>query len=229
MISLIFSVDNKITDILVDKFDLIKVSDTSESGDFKIFKKWGIVLLECQKNEKLFRQAFLYWYSEFLPDLIFFVWTATKVSTEVQLWDVILPNVFFEYNTKLQEVEFDIANRDDFLKNPIFLEQYSLQNDYNFENFGLRIWWIGVTSLDTIEEDFDTIEKIRIAYEADVIDYYSYYFVDETKKLDLLNKTYVVLWVKSNHTEVSIDHISHIVSFLLDNVSWEEEWIVTEI
>jgi len=65
----------------------------------------------------------------------------------------------------------------------------------------------------------ENYEKIRIAYEADTIDNYSYIFVDEAKRLNLLEKTYVILGVSSSHEEVSIEHISHIVSFLLDNIS----------
>lgn len=228
MITVIFSVDPKITQLMNDHFGLIKLNINENTPDFQIFRLWWVVLLESKKDDASFRNAFLYWYSEFNPDLILFVWTATWIGSEVREWDVILPNVFFEYNANIEDITLDKANRDSFLKDPIFLEQYNLQTDYNFENFWLSIGWISVTSQNKIEKTAENFDKIRIAYEADLADNYSYTFVDEAKKLDLLNKTYVILWVSASHEETPIEHITHIVSFLLDNISWELSWKITD-
>lgn len=224
MIKLIFSVNENITKYLVEKFELAELNN---SNTFKIYKKWWIILIYSDENEKIFRESFIFAYSEYNPDIILFVWEWAKISTDVRDWDIILPNVFFELDDKINEQDLDLANRDSYLANPIFLEQYHLQKDYDFENFGLSVWWICVTSNKTRFEALN-IENVRIAYEPDMFDTYSYYFVYEAKKLDLLNKIYVILWANSYDNNISIEHISHITSFLFDNIDWEESEIVID-
>jgi hypothetical protein len=68
-----------------------------------------------------------------------YVATAKKVSTEIREGDIILPNVFFEMNREIWNMDLSKENRDKFLANPVFLEQYAIQNDYDFEEFGLRV------------------------------------------------------------------------------------------
>jgi hypothetical protein len=103
------------------------------------------------------------------------------------------------------------------------LEQYAIQNDYDFEEFGLRVWGICVTWEEKSELNQEVLEKLQIAYEADIVDDYSYWFIDEAKKLDILEKTYVVLWASANESETSFVHIVHIINFLLDNLDWKEQ------
>lgn len=225
MIKLIFSVDENITKYIVDKFELTNLANSSK---FKIYKKWWVILVFSPEDEATFRESFIFANSEYAPEIILFVWEWARISTDVRDWDIILPNVFFELDDRINEQNLDLANRDSYLANPIFLEQYNLQKDYDFNNFGLSIWWISVTSNKTRFEALN-LENIRIAYEPDIFDVYSYYFVDEAKKLDLLNKTYVVLWANSYDKNISIEHITHIVSFLFDNIDWEDtETVIDE-
>jgi uncharacterized membrane protein len=79
------------------------------------------------------------------------------------------------------------------------------------------VTWDEKTALDD-----EVLEKIQIAYEADIVDDYSYWFIDEAKKLDILEKTYVVLWASAQNSEISFVHIVHIINFLLDNLDWAE-------
>lgn len=223
MIKLIFVVDENITKYLVDKFELKQI----KSNGYTIYKNSWIILIACSKEEKLFREAFIFWYSEYNPEFILFVWEWTKISTDIRDWDIILPNVFFELDEKLNETEFDVNNRDKHMSKPIFLEQYNLQKDYNFENFWLSIWWICLTSIKT-HKDALNIENARIAYEPDIFDTYAYYFVDEAHKLDLLDKIYVVLWASSEDNKISLEHISHIVAFLFDNVDFDDSVLIEE-
>jgi len=224
MIKLIFSVDENITKYLVDKFELTNLPNSSI---FKIYKKWWIILVASSEDEATFRESFIFAYSEYNPDIILFAWEWSRISTDVRDWDIILPNVFFELDDKINELELDLANRDSYIANPVFLEQYHLQKDYDFENFGLSIGWICITSNKTHFEALN-LENIRIAYEPDIFDTYSYYFVDEAKKLDLLSKTYVILGANSYDKNISIEHISHIVSFLFDNIDREDMEIVID-
>ncbi|EKE28853.1 MAG: hypothetical protein ACD_3C00003G0007 [uncultured bacterium (gcode 4)] len=221
MITLFFSTDPKITEILVRNLDLKKIEHQEELTWFELYKKAGHVLCHSSTWEHVFRQAFLYAYSEFDPEIIMYVSSAVKVSTEIKEWDIVLPNVFFELNKDIKTIDLTKENRDLFLAKPLFLEQYTLQNDYDFWEFWLRVGWICVTQTEDQEIDEEVLEKIQIAYEADIIDDYSYWFLDEAKKLDILDKTYVVLWAIAKNPETSFIHIVHIISFLLDNLDWK--------
>jgi nucleoside phosphorylase len=77
----------------------------------------------------------LYAYSEYDPEVIMYTSIAKGISSELRDGDIVLPNVFFEYDNSLNDSELDTTNRDKYLKDPIFLEQYSIQKDYDFENF----------------------------------------------------------------------------------------------
>jgi hypothetical protein len=88
--------------------------------------------------------------------------------------------------------EISKEDRDKFMKDPIFIENYSLQKDYDFQTFGFSIGGICISG--DLEDDkiTDQIEKIHMAYEADVFDDLSYSFVQEAKNLDILSKIYVI-------------------------------------
>ncbi|EKE29041.1 MAG: hypothetical protein ACD_2C00244G0004 [uncultured bacterium (gcode 4)] len=221
MVTLFFSTDPKITEILARSLELKKIEDSEEFSGFDLYKKAWHILCHSSTGEHIFRQAFLYAYSEYDPEVIMYVSTATKVSTEIKEWDIVLPNVFFELHKDLKSLDLSKENRDSLLSHPLFLEQYTLQNDYDFWEFGLRVGWICVTKNENQETDEETLEKIQISYEADIIDDYAYWFLDEAKKLDILDRTYVVLWAIAKNPEISFIHIVHIISFLLENLDWE--------
>ena len=80
-------------------------------------------------------KALLYAYSEYNPEFLIFAGSSQRVSTDIRDGDVILPNVLFELDPEVLKAEIDKENRDSFLKKPIFLEHYTIQNDYDFEDF----------------------------------------------------------------------------------------------
>ncbi len=219
MIKLLFTTNPRISNILLSNLELKEINIDSQ-WDFKVYRNASVILFESPASDKAFRSAMIFAFSEYNPDLYFYVWESLAVSTEINAWDIILPNVLFEYNPSINDTQISKDNRDSFSWMPIFIENYDLQNDYDFENFGLRVGWITVSSQ---EFDFKALEfdKLRLAYEADVVDDFSYFFIDEAKKMQILDKTYVVLWVVDKDEAIALDHISHIVNFLMENISWE--------
>ncbi|MDP2103567.1 MAG: hypothetical protein Q8K26_01440, partial [Candidatus Gracilibacteria bacterium] len=84
---------------------------------------------------------------ELAPDTIFFLSKSYPVSDEKRTGDVILPNVFFAYNPAIKNEEITATNRDTFITDALFLENYDVQNDYDFESFGLSVGGIGVSGI----------------------------------------------------------------------------------
>lgn len=228
MITLLFTTNPHISEILVKDLELKPFVNEFSTDSFKIYKHMWTILVESSKDEKSFRKAMLFSYSEYNPDIVIYVWQSEQISTEVRAWDIILPNVLFEFDKWILEIELNKENRDSFLGSPIFLENYSVQNDYDFENFWLRVGWISVTSNDLLEHDIVAQEKIRIQYEPDVLDDFAYNFVDEAKKLEILSKTYVILWVQAKEEAISLNHISHIVTFVIWNITWDAAELIID-
>lgn len=77
--------------------------------------------------------------TEFNPDTIFFVSESYPVSDEKLPGDIILPNVLFPYNNEIETTEITKDMVIPSASQPIFLEHYPLQGDYNFETFGLSV------------------------------------------------------------------------------------------
>ena len=221
MIFVLFTTNRLIWEKVRENFWLEKVVVDESAWFFDIYKKWAYILVDSSKDETLFKKAMLYVYSEYDPDFMIFLSQWTRISNEVKAWDVILPNVFFEYSPLIEETELYKTNRDDFLKNPIFLENYSLQSDYDFESFWLSVWWICVSWEKWLNHSFETVEKLRIAYEADLYDEDSYWFLDEAKKLGIIDKTYVLSeigWAE----DVGFSNLINISHFLIGNLEWRD-------
>jgi hypothetical protein len=64
---------------------------------------------------------------EFNPDTVFFLSESYPVSNEKLSGDIILPNVFFPFNTGIETMEMTKEAANSFLSVPIFLEHYPLQ------------------------------------------------------------------------------------------------------
>lgn len=207
---------------IVSYYGMQKIDENSHFDLYKSKNKILIIIDEDNINKSL-----LYIYSEFNPKMFFFFWLAESISNEHLDWDIVLPNVFVKLQEGIENILFKKDNLSDFLKDPIFLESYNLQNDYDFEKFGLSIWWISV-SWD-IEAWSDLKEKIRFAYESDTYDSYSYFVLDEAKNLDILNKFYVISVIHNKENSIlpdsTIENGLYILNFLLDNI-WSEEDIL---
>gem|GEM_PF-6545067 len=162
---------------------------------------------------------------EFAPDTIFFPSVAYPVSDEKKTGDIILPNVFFEYNPATKNQEITASNRDAFLTHALFLENYDMQNDYDFESFGLSVGGISVSGVwDTQDEDFRT--RLRLVYEADVFDVDSFAFVTEAQKLGIEKKIYPMDIILSEDIATNSANLLHIVRFLIGSIEDEEEGVM---
>lgn len=115
---------------------------------------------------------------EFNPDTVFFLGESYPVSDEKLTGDIVLPNVFFQYNSKIESMEIGKEKIDSLVSQPIFLEHYPLQGDYDFESFGLSIGGIHVSGIwNESIEDFRI--RLRLVYENDTFDSDVYTFVQK--------------------------------------------------
>lgn len=218
MIKVLFTTDENLCLKIRESYWLTQVDISDSWSWFSVYKKMGTVLVFSSDDEKTFRQAFLYAYTEYDPTLMIYLSVWELISNELRQWDIVLPNVFFEYDKNINSEELDRDNRDSYLKDPIFLEQYSIQNDYNFEDFWLIVWWISVSSDIALWSD-EVIESVRVAYEADVSDKNAYWFVLEAKTIWILEKAYAMIGINETKSDLTYGHMMHVLDFLISNIS----------
>lgn len=176
---------------------------------------------------------------ELNPDTVFFLSESYPVSDEKLAGDIILPNVFFEYNPEISEADITKDMETSFLSDPIFLEHYILQGDYNFETFGLSVGGIHVSGEWNREiEDFRI--RLRVVYENDTFDTALYPFVESAKKLSILEKAYPVAYIATEDRDATARNLWSIVGFIIGSIDTdliseetsekdtdeeEEEWV----
>ena len=115
---------------------------------------------------------------EFNSDTVFFLSESYPVSDEKLTGDIVLPNVFFSYNTAIETMDIEKEKMDSLISQPIFLEHYPLQGDYDFESFGLSVGGIHVSGIwNESIEDFRI--RLRLVYENDTFDNDIYTFVQK--------------------------------------------------
>lgn len=158
---------------------------------------------------------------EFIPDTVFFLSESYPVSDEKKTGDIILPNVFFAYNPAIKDTEITADNRDTFLTHALFLENYDMQNDYDFESFGLSVGGINVSGIwDTQDEDFRT--RLRLVYETDIFDADMFAFVTEAQRLGIEKKIYPMGIILSEDTATNSANVLHIIRFLVGSIEGED-------
>lgn len=154
---------------------------------------------------------------EFNPDTVFFLRESYPVSDEKLSGDIVLPNVFFQYNNEIESMEIGKKEIDAINLEPIFLEHYPLQGDYNFELFGLSVGGIHVSGMwnDTIE-DFRI--RLRLVYENDTFDSDIYTFVHKALELGIQKKIYPVAYTKTEDMNSGAKNIWSIVQFIIGSI-----------
>lgn len=203
---------------VVASFDAKKIP--SEDARFEVYKNANIFVIGAYQSEDL-RLVLQSTLEQFIPDTVFFLTGARAVSDEKRVGDIVLPNVFFEYNEALNEHELDEANRDTFLKKVLFIEHYDNQNDYDFETFGLSVGGIGVSGSGEMDEDMRI--NLRLAYEADTFDRDTFTLVEEAQKLEIGEKIYPIDIVTSPEgSGLTADNALHIVRFFISSIEGEE-------
>lgn len=160
MLTAIILTDANLRDALVSFVSGIK--QTHENQDVIFYQKNTFIFAFSSKLSH--REIFEKVLHEFQPEKVFFAEIGRSIDVDHEIGDVILPNIFFEFNKKLVEIELDATNRDAIIKNPQFLEIFEEQKDYYVEDFGLSIGGIIVSETPN---NPDLNEKLMMAYEAD--------------------------------------------------------------
>ena len=121
--------------------------------------------------------------------------------------------MFLKYETPIETTEFTKENRDAYLHDPLFLTHFEIQNDLDFENFGVSIGGICVSKSDGIES-YER-EKVDIAYSADCIDTLCYDLISVARDLGRSEDVYPVLIIAGEDDEAkSHSHLLHVLDFL---------------
>lgn len=154
---------------------------------------------------------------EFNPDTVFFLSEAYPVSDEKLSGDIVLPNVFFPYNRAIESHELEKEGMSAFCVNPIFLEHYPLQGDYNFETFGLSVGGIHVSGDWNMEQE-DFRIRLRMVYENDTFDPDLYRFVSKARELSIVEKVYPVAYIATEDTTTTARNLWSIVQFVIGSI-----------
>lgn len=147
---------------------------------------------------------------------IWFLVEGYSTSNEHQAGDIVLPNVFMEYDTCIDTVEFNKENQDIYMHDPIFLSHYKQQSDVDFELFWLSIGGIQVSKKTDVE--WIHKEAVEFAYSADSVDSSLYGILDACKSEWILEITYPLVLILETTTEKEqiarySQHVPAVVSY----------------
>jgi hypothetical protein len=221
MIHVLVTSDAVIRDLLVDGYRF-----HAHATDIAVFQAKGTILVYREKLEPKIISEII---DRYYADKIWIIGTSRIVSTDHQLGDIVMPNVFLAYDHAIDTVEFDGSNRDDYLHDPLFLKHYEEQADLNFETFGLSIGGICVTKGDGM--DGIDREQIEFAYSADCLDGVCYFLIEEAKRLGRDEDVYPVLAIvgqdsSPEDTARAIKNIPPVLIYLQSKISGEDSDII---
>lgn len=218
MIKLIVTTSTEICEKLKEKYEL-KFDLNNSNNLVEIFRKDWIIAVKTSFEKP--KETINYLIDTFSADFYINLDFAISTSSEHISWDIIMPNVFFEYNTEIDNTEINWGNRDSFMNEPFFIENYDVQNDYDFEKFGLSIGWINLTKKE-LEISEETKEKIILAYEPDIIEWYAYDIIKELAKKELLKSTYFIKIIKNSEISSKEELVNNwvwILDFLMSTLN----------
>jgi hypothetical protein len=114
-------------------------------------------------------------------------------------------------------MEIGQEKMDSLISEPLFLEHYPLQGDYDFESFGLSVGGIHVSGVwNEAIEDFRI--RLRLVYENDTFDSDIYTFVQKASELGIQEKTYPVAYTKTEDIKSEAKNVWSIVQFIIGSV-----------
>lgn len=166
MITLVLIQNKNLRDTLISLSSSMKQVHSNEKIAF--YQKWNVIFAFSEELSLL--DLYNFSNAEYKPDKIFMVDLGRSIDTEHEIWDIILPNTFLDFNAKILEQEINESNRDDFLWNAKFLEIFDEHKDYYVENYGLSIWGIAVANTPNNEEISEVLMKV---YSADIYTNYT--------------------------------------------------------
>lgn len=162
MISVICTNDVRVRDGFANALSLEKIEDTSTKI---MYQKGKWVLIFFRGN---FSPSDLDWItSSYIPDRIYLPYFGTSIDVVHEVGDIIVPNVFFTYNPKIESIEISEENRDSLIEWVQFLTHLEEQKDYYVEDFGLSVGGIIVQNAPEKMND-ELMTKLMMAYEADI-------------------------------------------------------------
>jgi hypothetical protein len=100
----------------------------------------------------------------YLPGRVYFPAFGYSIDMVHEIGDIIVPNVFFQYEKSVTETEITRDNRDQLVEVPRFLTIFDEQKDYYVEDYGLSVGGIVVDSAPATPSD-DLMGKMMLAYE----------------------------------------------------------------
>lgn len=160
MITTIIIRDSKIRDAIVSISSGVK--QTSMDNDVIFYQKKSLIFAfsEILPINEIYKKAI----EEYQSEQVFIIETARSIDTEHEIGDVLLPNVFLNFNEKIIETEIKKDNMDKMIGNAKFLEIFDEHKDYFVEDFGLTI---GAIVVQNTPENNDLNEKLMSVYNAD--------------------------------------------------------------
>lgn len=162
MISVICTNDVRVRDGFANALSLEKVEDTSTKI---MYQKGKWVLIFFREN---FSKDDLDWItSSYIPDRIYLPYFGTSIDVMHEVGDIIVPNVFFSYNPRIESIEISEENRDSLMEWVQFLTHLEEQKDYYVEDFGLSVGGIIVQNAPEKMND-ELMTKLMLVYEADI-------------------------------------------------------------
>jgi hypothetical protein len=186
------------------------------------FRRWNTFYLFLKKPPSL--EMITWIASEFLPERIYFLYLGYSVDMIHEIGDVVVPNVFLEYQEKLEEVEIGKENRDNFIGRKVFIENFREQKDYYVEDFWLSLWGILVSGA-LAKPSVEFHEKLMLAYEADI-----YVTDDVFPALDVLSSdevpTIILSWIvdgKTHAKHTQVDPVEFTFRNMLTTIQLLEE------
>ncbi len=161
MLSVLCSSDVNTRDIFVQILKLERLEDTPIATTYRR-GGWIFTFLKSELTAD-----HVEWINtNYIPERIYFPFFGYSIDLTHEVGDVIVANVFFPYNTNLDQLEVNESNRDTIVKDPLFLDYFDEQKDYYVEDFWLSVG--GILVHGSPENPNDALmTKMMLAYEAD--------------------------------------------------------------
>lgn len=175
--------DNNIKTNLINKLNLVFKEEIEWIEIFsKKYDEWNLILIYSEN--KNFSKYISYAKENYEILKIVNIWTAISMSDlDVLNWDIMIPNTFIDENGKA-----------------IFIEWLTDKN-FDLNKFWLHLNWICLTKKNNFkneDEVFETKEK----YSTDILDFESYFLLEEAKKNDLIDKIYIIKIIWNTNEEI---------------------------
>ena len=161
MLTLILVQNPLFRDAIVSLSSGIKQTHSSEKISF--YQRGNLIF--AFSNEISLLDLYNFANAEYQPERIFIAEIWRSIDTEHEIGDIILPNVFLDFDKKILETELHKENQDAFMWNAKFLEIFDEHTDYYVENFGLTIGGIAVSN---VPNDVEISDKLMAVYSADI-------------------------------------------------------------